>query len=75
MPKLYFYDTAVACSLLGVDSGRTLSPDYFSDLTRWTNLACANPADSCLVYAGHEVQKRTEGRLFGWDHLELRELL
>lgn len=131
-PKIYFYDTGLACSLLGIESatdvynhylrggltenfvlseilkqyhnndrdprvyfwrdktehevdfvlehgtkltpievkaGKTISSDYFNNLSYWCKLADVDPATAFVVYAGKEEQKRTSGQVLGWDHV------
>lgn len=129
-PKLYFYDTGIACSLLGIESvnevykhylrggltesfalsellkqfynhdrnpriffwrdktgrevdfivernmklipievkaGKTISSDYFENIAYWCKLADRDQAESFVVYAGIENQKRSSGRVIGWN--------
>lgn len=131
-PKLYFYDTAVACQLLGIHSpqdltthylrgglfesmilsdllkqrlnaglppnqyfwrdksglevdclieegaklipieiksGETISPDFFSNLVKWGELAENNASHSYVIYGGKESQKRSQGTVLGWKDL------
>ncbi len=128
-PKLYFYDSGLACSLLDIESvdqvkshylrgglvestiiadilkqyanrarqphlyfwlnhhkhevdclieqgerlfpveikaGRTVNQDYFEGLNYFNKLANNDPAQSLVVYAGTEDQKRSAGSVFGW---------
>ena len=129
-PKLYFFDTGLACSLLGIESekqitthylrgglvesllisdffkqvynagrkphlyfwrdshghevdcirekgsqlipieikaGKTISNNYFTELSYWNELTKSDPAQSFVIYAGNENQQRTNGKVLGWQ--------
>lgn len=129
-PKLYFYDTGLACSLLGIKSaadlalssfrghlfesfmmadffkqyfslgtkvplyfwrdkngyveidclinrgihlipleiksGETINTNFFTSLSKWNELAGADPEKGYVIYGGDLVQKRSIGNVMGW---------
>lgn len=81
-PKLYFYDTGLACSLLGIrsakdvsvspfrgalfKSGETVTDDYFKSLINWSKLAETDPANGYIVYGGTAKQARRKGTVINW---------
>ena len=129
-PKLYFFDTGLACSLLGIESekqlathylrgglvesllisdffkqtfnagrrphiyfwrdshghevdcilekgtqlipieikaGKTISNNYFTELSYWNKLTESDPVHSFVIYGGNENQQRTNGKVLGWQ--------
>jgi len=131
-PKIYFYDTGLACSLLGiktseqVDShylrgglfesymlsdlmkqfynkkmeppmyfwrdkmghevdciiqdgqdltpveikaGKTVTQSYFTGLDYWNSISGSDPKSSYVIYAGDQLQKRSNGTVIGWKKL------
>lgn len=129
-PKLYFYDTGIVCSLLGITSskdlhkspfrghlfecfiiadffkqcfnrgtnpplyfwrdrngrieidclvdqgsqlipieiksGQTIVSDFFQSLTQWNEVSNSDPLHNYIIYAGEEVQKRSQATVIGW---------
>ncbi len=49
-----------------VKAGKTVSSDYFNNLSYWCTLAEVDPAKAFVVYAGKEGQKRSSGVVLGW---------
>lgn len=131
-PKLFFYDTGLACSLLGIDepeqltmhylrggltesfivsevlkisynqgreprcyfwrdnmgreidaiverggriirleikASKTISANFFDNLTYWNQLAKRDVTDSYVIYAGNETYKRQTGNIVGWKDI------
>jgi len=131
-PKIYFYDTGLACSLLGIKSpeqielhylrgglfesyiisdlmkqfynkkieppvyfwrdkigrevdciiqdgqdltpveikaGKTITQGYFTGLDYWNSISKSDPKNSYVIYAGDQVQKRSNGTVIGWKKL------
>lgn len=53
-----------------IKAGQTITEDYFRNLEYWTRLSKSDPADTYVVYAGKENQKRKTGRVLGWRNLD-----
>jgi len=133
MPKLYFYDPGLACSLLGIEhkkqvysyhlkgnlfesfiiseflklrynrglepncyfwrdklgreidciieksgslmpveikAGKTVSNEYFKDLSYWNTLSKNKTSNSYLVFGGDAFQKRSQGNLISWKRID-----
>jgi len=55
---------------LEIKSGRTVAPDFFSGLERWTTLAGEKAVDPTLVYGGTDNYRHKGIRVMGWPHLK-----
>lgn len=56
---------------LEIKSGRTVAPDFFSGLEKWTALAGEKAVDPTLVYGGTDNYLYKRIRVLGWPHLKL----
>ena len=56
---------------LEIKSGRTVAPDFFSGLEKWTALAGEKAVDPTLVYGGTDNYLYKRIRVMGWPHLKL----
>lgn len=53
-----------------IKSGETVAANFFSGLSRWTQLAQApDDAPRYVVYGGKGMQQRTAGTLVGWREM------
>lgn len=53
-----------------IKSGQTITPDYFSGLQKWLEIAglpASHPA--WVVYAGQSIQKRSIAKVIGWKQI------
>lgn len=50
-----------------IKSAETIASDFFSGLTKWNDLAQADPSKSYLIYGGSHVQERSLGNVAGWQ--------
>lgn len=81
-PNLYFWrdksGLEIDCLLekgpclipIEIKSGETLSPDFFSSLVKWNQLAGNNPSNSYVIYGGREKQERSQGVALSWLQLD-----
>lgn len=49
-----------------IKSGRTVSTDFFADLSYWSKLSGIPQENTFLIYGGDESQKRSYGRVLSW---------
>ena len=47
-------------------SGESVSSDFFDGITKWNELAKADPSKGYVVYGGDLTQSRSLGKLLGW---------
>lgn len=52
-----------------IKSGKTITKDFFSNLTYWNKLSGSSPDNSYLVYGGDDTQERSQGQVLGWKSL------
>lgn len=52
---------------LEIKSAKTISPDSFSGLLYWQNVAQASPEDCFLIYGGDKEQMRSQAHVLSWD--------
>jgi hypothetical protein len=83
LPDLYFWrdksgneidgilEQGSTLTPIEIKSGETLSSDFFANLVKWNQLSGNDPANSYVVYGGHEKQVRSQGVALGWSQLKL----
>jgi hypothetical protein len=52
-----------------IKAGTTINPDYFSGLNKWRALAGDAALQPLLIYAGSEVQTRTQADILPWHQV------
>ena len=52
---------------LEIKSGQTIVPGFFNSLSKWNEIAHADPEDGSVIYGGDHVQKRSSGTIIGWQ--------
>lgn len=50
-----------------IKSGKTITDDYFKNITYWSNLSKYPAAKALIVYGGNTHQHRTTGHALGWQ--------
>ena len=77
-PSVYFWQDKMGreidciiengASLVPVEikSGKTITDDYFKNITYWCELAKFPPAKAMIVYGGNSSQRRSTGHAIGW---------
>ena len=60
-PKLYFYDTGLACA--------TFSTDYFKGLDYWAGLSGVSPSRRSVIYAGETTLMTSSGEVLSWRNM------
>ena len=80
-PSLYFWrdkgghevdcliEQGTALTPVEIKSGKTVSANFFSGLTYWSNLANSSLEKGFLIYGGDESQVRSKGRVLDWKNL------
>lgn len=80
-PHLYFWrdnhGNEVDCIIeagetlmpIEIKSSKTVSPDFFENLTYWNKLSGAN-ANSYLIYGGDLCQKRSNSTVLSWNSID-----
>jgi len=53
-----------------MNSGQTITPDFFKGLARWLNLAGDESCHPALVYGGIEEQQRNGIDVYGWRSMD-----
>jgi predicted AAA+ superfamily ATPase len=52
-----------------IKAGRTISTDYFKNISYWNNLSGNPPERSFVVYGGEKSQNRKAGRVISYDDI------
>jgi predicted AAA+ superfamily ATPase len=50
-----------------IKSNQTLTPSFFSTLSKWNELAQTDPQKSAVIYGGDKKQTREQGEILGWQ--------
>ncbi|MBF0570219.1 MAG: ATP-binding protein [Candidatus Omnitrophica bacterium] len=53
--------------LVEIKSGKTVTDDYFKNITYWCDLSKNLASKALIVYGGNASQKRTTGHVLGWQ--------
>jgi predicted AAA+ superfamily ATPase len=82
-PNIYFWrdksGNEIDCILekgdtltpIEIKSGETINTDFFTNITKWNQLSGNTPQNSYVVYGGKEKQTRSQGKIIGWQHINL----
>jgi len=52
-----------------IKSGHTITSDYFTGTSYWSNLAETDQRNNFIIYAGDETQKRAQGTVVSWHDI------
>jgi uncharacterized protein len=81
-PQIYFWrdnhGNEVDCLIEGggdltpieIEASKTVASDFFDNLAYWNRLSGGSGENSFLIYGGDQNQKRSQGRIIGWNSLE-----
>jgi hypothetical protein len=58
-----------------IKSGKTLTPQYFSNLKKWSKLSETPINDLFVIYNGNQNIKTANGNLLAWQKLNINTIV